>query len=110
MNELASAADVASRLTTVERLAEAHEKLRGQAMALNGRYGWTTADHFSTLHPSLSELVSIESLDRAIGATRQTEGSALGVSVHRLADALQQLSAWVTGTRMAYGALDDINR
>ena len=93
----ASPADLAHRYTS----------LRAQAMELNDRHGWATADEFDSQFPTVDALVEIESLDRALG-----EGSRAGrpsARAARLTQALVQLGGWATGVRLAYETLREMD-
>ena len=93
----ASPADLAPRYTS----------LRAQAMELNDRHGWATADEFDSQFPTVDALVEIESLDRALGEASEPDGPQARAA--RLTQALVQLGAWATGVRLAYKTLREMD-
>ena len=74
-------------------------------MNLNDRHGWATADEFDVQFPTVDALVEIESLDRALGKGSGPEGPLPRGTAARLTQALVQLGGWVTGVRLAYETL-----
>ena len=94
----ASPADLAKRYTA----------LRAEAMDLNDRQGWATADEFDVQFPTIDALVEIESLDRALGASGP-DGPVDRGTTARLTEALLQLAGWTTGVRLAQETLREMD-
>jgi hypothetical protein len=95
----ASAADLAERYTA----------LRAQAVELNARHGWATADEFKAQIPTVEALVAIESLDRAFGDTSSRDLPVERGTAARLTEALLQLAGWATGVGLAYETLREMD-
>jgi hypothetical protein len=95
----ASAADLAERYTA----------LRAQAVELNARHGWATADDFKAQIPTVEALVAIESLDRAFGDTPRRDLPVERGIAARLTEALLQLAGWATGVGLAYETLREMD-
>ena len=90
-------------------LAKHYAALRAQAIELNGREGWATADEFDVQFPTVDALVEIESLDRALGKVSRPEGPLPRGTAARLTQALVQLGGWATGVRLAYETLHEMD-
>jgi hypothetical protein len=86
-----------------------YTSLRAQAMELNDRHGWATADEFDVQFPTIDALVEIESLDRALGKVSRPEGPLPRGTAARLTQALVQLGGWATGVRLAYETLYEMD-
>jgi hypothetical protein len=87
-------------------LAERYTALRAQAMRLNDRHGWATADQFDAQFPSVGALLEIQSLDRALGAASSpVERGAAAL----ITEALLHLASWATGARLAYETLREMD-
>jgi hypothetical protein len=89
--------------------AERYGALRAEAMALNERHGWATADDLAAQLPSLEELIAIESLDRAFGETSAPDLPVERGTATRLTEALIPLAGWATGVRLAYETLREMD-
>jgi len=91
-------------------LLHAYEALRGRGQMLARDHGWANSDEFADLFPSPQALRQIERLDDAFGGVRVQPGPAVapgrGMS-WRLSEALNHLSAWATGVRLAYETRED---
>ena len=90
-------------------LAKHYAALRAQAMELNGREGWATADEFDVQFPTIDALVEIESLDRALGEASGADGTVERGIAARLTEALLQLASWATGVRLAQETLREMD-
>ena len=111
LEELAQACTEAARHDASEQqLARAYAALRGQAVALNGRNSWLSADECATQIPTLEALRTIESLDVAFGSEVSPSLRADRGTIARLLEALIQLGSWATGIRMAYETLRHMDR
>jgi hypothetical protein len=88
-------------------LLDAYEALRIRAEALALENGWAGSDELATSLPTPRALREIERLDHAFGA-QSLPGPAPGRGLSdRLTEALNELSAWATGVRLAYETLED---
>ena len=90
-------------------LAQRYTALREEAMGLNDRHGWATADEFDVQFPTIDALVEIESLDRALGKVSRPEGPLPLGTAAWLTQALVQLGGWTTGVRLAYETLHEMD-
>jgi hypothetical protein len=90
-------------------LAERYAALRAEASGLNDRHHWATEEEFATQTPTLASLVAIESLDRAFGETSVRDRPLERGTEARLTEALIELAGWVTGVRLAYETLGEID-
>jgi hypothetical protein len=88
-------------------LLAAYESLRARATALALAHGWATSEQLADQFPSPRALREIERLDLALGAGSLPALAAERGMPARLGEALVELSAWATGVRVAYEALDD---
>jgi hypothetical protein len=89
------------------RLLNTYEALRIRAEALALENGWAGSDELANSLPTPQALREIEQLDHAFGAQSQA-GPAPGRDLSdRLTEALNELSAWATGVRLAYETLED---
>lgn len=87
-------------------LLDAYEALRIRAEALASQHGWASSETLSDTLPTARSLREIERLDRAFGAG-SVAGPVPGRSLSdRLTEALNELSAWATGVRLAYETLE----
>ena len=88
-------------------LLDAYEALRIRAEAVALENGWAGADELANSLPTPRALREIEWLDHAFGA-QSLAGPAPGRGIYdRLTEALNELSAWATGVRLAYETLED---
>jgi hypothetical protein len=88
-------------------LLDAYEALRMRAEALAVQHGWARSEKLSDTLPTAGALREIERLDRAFGAG-SVPGPAPGRGLSdRPTEALNELSAWATGVRLAYETLED---
>ncbi len=94
---------------SADDLAERYAALRAEAMDLNERHRWATADEFVTQVPTLEAVIAIESLDRAFGETSAPDLPVERGTAARLTEALIQLAGWVTGARLACETLREID-
>jgi hypothetical protein len=90
-------------------LAKRYTALRAQAMELNDRQGWATADEFDVQFPTIDALVEIESLDRALGQASGPYGPVKRGAAALLREALLQLAGWTTGVRLAQETLREMD-
>ena len=90
-------------------LAERYTALRAQAVELNARHGWATADEFKAQIPTVEALIAIESLDRAFGDTSSRGLPVERGAAARLTEALLQLAGWATGVGLAYETLREMD-
>jgi hypothetical protein len=90
-------------------LALRYRALRAEAVDLNDRHGWATAEEFGVQFPTVDALVEIESLDRALGKVSGPEGPLPRGTAARLTQALVQLGGWATGVRLAYETLREMD-
>jgi len=88
-------------------LLDAYQALRIHAESLALEHGWAGADELADSLPTARALREIERLDHSFVAqslARPAPGRGLS---DRLIEALNELSAWVTGVRLAYETLED---
>ena len=90
-------------------LAERYTALRAQAVELNARHGWATADEFKAQIPTVEALIAIESLDRAFGVTSSRDLPVERGAAARLTEALLQLAGWATGVGLAIETLREMD-
>ena len=90
-------------------LAQRYTALRAEAVDLNDRHGWATAEEFGVQFPTVGALVEIESLDRALGRVSGPQGLLARGTAARLTQALVQLGGWATGVRLAYETLREMD-
>lgn len=103
------AASCQDAAASTSNLAKRYTALRTQAMELNARHGWATADEFDVQFPAIDALVEIESLDRALGGASGPAGPVERGTATRLTEALLQLAAWTTGVRLAQETLREMD-
>jgi hypothetical protein len=90
-------------------LLNTYEALRIRAEALALENDWAGSDELANSLPTPQALREIEQLDHAFGAQSQagpTPGRDLS---DRVTEALNELSAWATGVRLAYETLEDLD-
>ena len=88
-------------------LLDAYEALRTRAEALALENGWAGSDELANSLPTPRALREIERLDHAFGARSQAGPAPDRGLSDRLTEALNELSAWATGVRLAYETLED---
>jgi hypothetical protein len=88
--------------------AERYAALRAEALDLNDRHGWATADEFATQIPTLEALFAIESLDRSVGKSAR-DIPVEGGTEARVTESLIQLAGWATGVRLACATLREMD-
>ena len=96
-------------LDSGDDLAERYAALRVEAVGLNDRHHWATAEEFAAQAPTLEALNAIDSLDRALSETSFDGLPGERGADARLADALIQLAGWATGVRLACETLRDMD-
>jgi hypothetical protein len=96
-------------LDSGDDLVELYAALRVEAVGLNDRHHWATAEEFAAQAPTLEALNAIESLDRAFSESSFDDLPGERGAEVRLADALIQLAGWATGVRLAYETLRDMD-
>jgi hypothetical protein len=95
-----SASDAAEKYSPDrERAVEAeYVRLRGQAEALNRRYGWASAEEFDTLFPTLDAQATLAELERSIDTTGLPSEVEPGAPAQRH---LRHLSYWASAVALA---------
>jgi len=83
-------------------LLNAYEALRTRAETLAREHGWASSDDFADLFPSPQALRQIERLDLVFGAEPVPALAPDRGMPRRLSEALNHLSAWASGVRLAY--------
>jgi hypothetical protein len=88
-------------------LLDAYEALRIRAEALALEHGWAGSEELGNTLPAARALREIERLDHAFGAESVTAPAPGRDLSDRLTEALNELSSWATGVRLAYETLED---
>jgi hypothetical protein len=88
-------------------LLDAYEELRVRAAALALEHDWAGSEGLAESLRTPRALREIERLDHAFGAEFVAGPAPTRDLSDRLTEALNELSAWVTGVRLAYETLDD---
>jgi hypothetical protein len=88
-------------------LLDAYETLRARAEALALEHGWAGSEEMANSLPTPRALREIQRLDLAFGAESLAEPAPTRGLSDRLTAALNAISAWATGVRLAYGTLED---
>ena len=88
-------------------LLDAYKELRVRAAGLALEHDWARSEDLTESLRTPRALREIERLDHAFGAEHAGAPAPTPDLSDRLIEALNELSAWVTGVRLAYETLED---